>query len=84
MSLFDLISCTDEEIELVTAALSHWLQTNHIDPHSERGRTALNKAILLVRSGAASPDDIVAGLDEVSKPPHVDCPSSDTSELRAN
>ncbi|SEO85789.1 hypothetical protein SAMN05216228_102747 [Rhizobium tibeticum] len=38
MSLFDLLSYTDEEIELVTSALNRWLQANHLDPNCERGR----------------------------------------------
>ncbi|NLS06344.1 hypothetical protein HGP14_23815 [Rhizobium sp. P32RR-XVIII] len=69
MSLFDLLSYTDEEIELVTSALSCWLKSNHVDPSSERGRAALSKAILLVRSGVASPDDILAELDRVGERP---------------
>ncbi|CAN7619311.1 hypothetical protein [Rhizobium sp. LjRoot258] len=68
MSLFDLLSYTDEEIELVTSALNRWLQANHVDPNSERGRVELNNAIMLVSSGVTSPDDIVTALGEVSEP----------------
>lgn len=72
MSLLELLSYTDEEIDLVTSALGGWLKTNHVDPQSERGRAALSKAILLVQSGVASPDDLVAGLDGVGEPSAAD------------
>jgi hypothetical protein len=76
MSLFALLSYTDEEIELVTSALSYWLRANRVDPHRERGRAAMNNALLLVSSGVTSRDDIVAGLGGVSAPPAGHHPSS--------
>jgi hypothetical protein len=66
MSLFASLAYTDADIELVTSAVTHWLQATHVDPECERGRVALNKALLLVSSGVTSPDDIFAALGGVS------------------
>jgi hypothetical protein len=84
MSLFELLSYTDEEIEMVTSALSHWLQANHVHPECERGRDAMNHALLLVSSGVTSPDDIVAGLGGVSAPPAGYPSSARSGQERTN
>jgi hypothetical protein len=69
MSLFELLSFTDDEIEIITSELCRWSERNHINVQSEHGQTALRHAIALVSSGIQSPDALVARLDEVCAPP---------------
>jgi hypothetical protein len=69
MSLFELLSFTDDEIDLITSAVCRWSQGNHINVQSEYGQAALRHAIALVSAGIQSPDSVVARLDEVCAPP---------------
>ncbi|MBB4272285.1 hypothetical protein GGE12_000027 [Rhizobium mongolense] len=69
MSLFELLSFTDDEIDLITSALCRWSEGNHIDVQSAHGQAALRHAIALVSAGIQSPDSVVARLDEVCSPP---------------
>jgi hypothetical protein len=80
MPHFDLSSLTDDEIDLITAALSRWSERNHIDAKSEHGQAALKRAIALVSSGVKSPDALVARLDEVCAPPAPEFPSFHVGE----
>jgi hypothetical protein len=68
MSLYELLSFTDAEIDLITSALGRWSERNHINVQSEHGQAALRHAIALVSSGVQS-DALVARLDEVCAPP---------------
>jgi hypothetical protein len=65
MSVFELLSCTDDEVELITGALICFSQKNQISLQSEGGQAALRHAIVLVASGIRSPDAMVARLDEL-------------------
>ncbi|TCU10436.1 hypothetical protein [Rhizobium sullae] len=76
MSLFELCSFTDDDIELVTSAVGRWSDRNHVDVKSEHGQAALTQAIALVSSGMRLPEDIVARLDEVCAPPAPEYPKS--------
>lgn len=69
MSLFELFSFTDDEIDLITSALCRWSERNHINVQSKHGQAALRHAIALVSAGIQSPDAVVARLDEVCAPP---------------
>ena len=83
MSLSELVSFTDDDIDLITSALCRWSERNHINVQSEHGQAALRHALALVSSGIRSPDALVARLDEVCAPP-AGSPSSAKSEPRAN
>ncbi|TCU20688.1 hypothetical protein EV130_11261 [Rhizobium azibense] len=76
MSLFELVSFTEDEIELVTSVVGRWSERNHVDVKSEHGQAALTQAIALVSSGMRSPGAIVGRLDEVCAPPAPEYPKS--------
>ncbi|TCU07006.1 hypothetical protein [Rhizobium sullae] len=75
MVLFELLSFTDEEVDLITSGLRRWSQKNHIDVHSERGEDALKRAIGLVSCGVKCVDELVARLDENCAPLPAERPS---------
>ncbi|NLS08341.1 hypothetical protein HGP14_34755 [Rhizobium sp. P32RR-XVIII] len=62
-SVFELLSCTDDEIELISSALSCRSQSNQVNLQSERGQQALTAAISLVNAGVKAPEEIAATLD---------------------
>lgn len=71
MSLFEAVSFSDGDIDLITSALCRWSERNHINIQSEHGQAALRHAIALVSSGIQSPDALIARLDELCAPPPV-------------
>lgn len=63
MVLFELLSYSDDEIDLITSTLRRWSEETHVDIQSEQGRAALMRAIALVSSGVNSREAIVANLE---------------------
>ena len=84
MSLFELVSFTDAEIDPITSALCRWSERNHINIQSKHGQVALRRAIALVSSGVQSPEALVARLDEVCAPPAAGYPPSLPDKSKAN
>ncbi|APO71074.1 hypothetical protein IE4872_PD00543 (plasmid) [Rhizobium gallicum] len=76
MVLFELLSFTDEEVDLITSALRRWSQKNRVEIHSERGQDAVKRAIELVSCGIKSSDTLVERLNHDCAPPPGGHPSS--------
>ncbi|APO79298.1 hypothetical protein AM571_PC01567 (plasmid) [Rhizobium etli 8C-3] len=76
MVLFELLSFTDEEVDLITCALRRWSQKNHVEIHSERGQNAVKRAIELVACGIKSSEKLVERLNRDCGPPPDGNPSS--------
>lgn len=64
MSLFELLSYTDDEVDLIAMALNRWSERNHVNLQSERGWETLRVAVALVSSGIKAPEEIDARLNE--------------------
>ncbi|AJD44705.1 hypothetical protein C9413_29030 [Rhizobium sp. SEMIA 4085] len=76
MVLFELLSFTDEEVDLITSGLRQWSQKNRVDIHSERGQDAVKRAIELVSCGIKTSDTLAERLNRDCAPPRGDHPSS--------
>ncbi|EJT04972.1 hypothetical protein [Rhizobium sp. CCGE 510] len=80
----ELLSFSDNEIDLITTAVGRWAHRNHVDVESELGKAAMKYAIALVGSGAASSDVITTRLNELLPPPfsaNGEGPRSDRPQL---
>jgi len=54
MSLLNLLSLKDDEIDIVTTVVQKWCSDNHMPIDGERGRYAMSEAVRLTMAGEKS------------------------------
>lgn len=54
MSLLNLLSLQDDEIDTVTTVVREWCSANHVSIDGERGSHAMSEAVRLVMAGEKS------------------------------
>jgi hypothetical protein len=67
MSLLNMLSLSDEDIDLVTSVIHGWCRENRISLDSQRGQEAMSAAVQLCIAGEKSPDMLADKLSHQMK-----------------
>ncbi|MGG6892308.1 hypothetical protein [Rhizobium sp. BR 315] len=51
MSLLNLLTLSDQDLDTVTAVVREWCETHQVSIDSDRGRTAMSEAVQICLSG---------------------------------